>query len=254
MFKKRLIGMVIVKNGWAVQSFGYKKYLPLGKPECVVENLDRWGVDEICMICIDRSIQNLKPDFKLLEKIGKLGLKTPFIYGGGIQSLSDALNSVQLCADRICVDNLLNRNLKIVRQISENLGKQALIGVLPISIRFNNLEWMDYLTRETFIISQKDVQKKSEFVSEFLLIDWINEGFANSFNNDIISNLEDLNVPLILFGGLSNHEQIRNLIKKRQVSAIGIGNFLTYKEHAVQNFKKNINSSLLRSKHFEKIY
>ena len=28
MIKKRLIGTVIVKNGWAVQSFGYNKYLP----------------------------------------------------------------------------------------------------------------------------------------------------------------------------------------------------------------------------------
>ena len=46
MIPKRLIGVVIVKDGWAVQSFGYRRWLPLGRPEVLVENLDRWGADE----------------------------------------------------------------------------------------------------------------------------------------------------------------------------------------------------------------
>ena len=33
MLKKRLIGVVTVRRGWAVQSFGYKRWLPLGRPE-----------------------------------------------------------------------------------------------------------------------------------------------------------------------------------------------------------------------------
>ena len=41
MLKKRLIGAITVKNGIAVQSFGYKKYLPIGSPKVIVENLDR---------------------------------------------------------------------------------------------------------------------------------------------------------------------------------------------------------------------
>ena len=68
MLKKRLIGIVLVKDGWAVQSFGYRRCLPLGKPECLVENLDRWGADEIFVLNIDRSTDNIGPDFELLKK------------------------------------------------------------------------------------------------------------------------------------------------------------------------------------------
>ena len=32
-----------------MQSFGYRRYLPLGRPEVLVENLDRWGADEIVL-------------------------------------------------------------------------------------------------------------------------------------------------------------------------------------------------------------
>ena len=58
MIKKRIIGTVVVKNGIAVQSFSYGKYLPLGKPEIIIKNLDRWGVDEILINVIDRSKKN----------------------------------------------------------------------------------------------------------------------------------------------------------------------------------------------------
>ena len=69
MLHKRLVGVVTVKGGWAVQSFGYKSYLPLGRPEVLVENLDRWGADEILVHVIDRSVKKLGPDFNLIEKL-----------------------------------------------------------------------------------------------------------------------------------------------------------------------------------------
>ena len=57
MLRKRLLGAVVVRQGWAVQSFGYRRWLPLGRPECLVENLDRWGADGIVVLAIDRGDQ-----------------------------------------------------------------------------------------------------------------------------------------------------------------------------------------------------
>ena len=62
MLKKRLVGAVTIKNSMVVQSFGYNRYLPIGKPKVVVENLDRWGIDVIFIQVIDRSKNNLGPD------------------------------------------------------------------------------------------------------------------------------------------------------------------------------------------------
>ena len=56
MLNKRLIGVITVKNNIAVQSFGYKNYLPIGDPRVLAENLDRWGADEIHVNCIDRTL------------------------------------------------------------------------------------------------------------------------------------------------------------------------------------------------------
>ena len=89
MKKKRIIGVVTVKDGWAVQSFGYKRFLPLGKPEILAKNLDDWGADEILINDIDRTKKFKEPNFKLLEKISDLKLSTPIIYSGGIKNVDD---------------------------------------------------------------------------------------------------------------------------------------------------------------------
>ena len=61
MIKKRISASVIVKSNRVVQSISYRKYLPIGSIEPVVENLDRWGVDEIIIFDIlGREIFNKK--------------------------------------------------------------------------------------------------------------------------------------------------------------------------------------------------
>ena len=43
MTKKRLATSVVIRDNLVVQSFGFERYLTIGKPEIVVENLSWWG-------------------------------------------------------------------------------------------------------------------------------------------------------------------------------------------------------------------
>ena len=52
----RIIGKICLLNNIAVQSYTYNKYLPLGKPEIVLEYLNKWGIDEIMILDIKNSI------------------------------------------------------------------------------------------------------------------------------------------------------------------------------------------------------
>lgn len=247
MIKKRLIGVVTVKNGWAVQSFGYRRYLPLGKPECIVENLDRWGADEIWVQVIDRSTVNLEPDFNLLKRLAALGLGTPLIYAGGISSVSDAVKVIQLGADRIVVDALLHDNLLLVRDISERLGAQALIGSLPLSWQNQKLMWLDYRAQVSQKISDELIALiQMGAISEMVISDWQHEGCAGQFEQKLIETFPLNNIPLIAFGGLSQPDQMMQLLRMPNVVAVAVGNFLSYREHAIQKYKEELISMSLR--------
>jgi len=247
MLKKRLIGVVTVRKGWAVQSFGYNRYLPLGKPECVVENLDRWGADEILVQVIDRSIEGIGPDYELLEKLASLGLGTPLIYGGGIHSVEEGLRVIQCGADRMTVDSLLYDDLSEVRGLSEQLGAQAIIASIPMTMGANGSELFNYKFNTTapFTKSLGEIIDQG-VVSEILLIDSLHEGMSTSFDNSLVDLFPFKKVPLIVFGGISCAMQMTELLSQQNVVAVAVGNFLNYREHAIQKYKETLASAALR--------
>lgn len=248
MLKKRIIGVVTILNSWVVQSKAYSSYLPIGNPRCVIENLDRWGIDEIFIQVIDNSSKKHSMILDFINKIALCNITTPVIYGGGITSKQLAVDIIRMGADRICVDALLHNNPTIVRDISYVLGAQAVVASLPISIdMYGRPCWYNYQTKQ-FNIMSKQVQSlfDEEIISEVFFIDYKNEGVADSFNFKLLSMFSDKKNPIILFGGLNRSKQIEKALLEPRVSAVAIGNFLNYTEHAVQKLKSQLPMSLIR--------
>lgn len=254
MLKKRLVGVITVKSGWAVQSFGYCRHLPLGHAEYLAENLDRWGVDEILVLCIDRHQRGLGPDLDLLRRLAALGLSTPLAYGGGIRNVADAASIIKTGAERVCIDAAM-QNEVVVREISALLGAQAIIGALPLSVDRGALHRLDYLSGRSTPLTAVDLSLfEARAVSEALIIDWCHEGRAAAFDMDLIRLFPVAGVPLIAFGGVSEANQLELLFDHQRVAAVGVGNFLAYREHAVQKLKHQVDGSIIRAAQFASGY
>lgn len=242
MITKRIVGVVTVKDGWAVQSFGFERYLPLGRPEVLVENLDRWGADEILLQCIDRTRLGLGPDFALLERISSQGVSTPLIYAGGIRNDQDAVDAVGAAADRIAVDALLWDDLDAVARAGARLGNQAMIAALPMSAD----GCFDYRTGGVAPPSAELIEALTNGVlSEALVIDHAHEGYPAAFDESVLDALPG-NCPIIAFGGISEGSQVDSLLSRPRVAAVGVGNFLAYREHAIQALKEAATGAPIR--------
>ena len=251
MIKKRLVGVVTVRDGWAVQSFGYRRYLPLGRPEVLAENLDRWGADEILIQCIDRSSQGAGPDLDLLGRVSGAGLSTPLIYAGGIASVEQAVAAVKAGADRICVDALLHDDLAVAAALSEPLGAQAVIAALPVALSGGTVAWFDYRNGSASEFPPELLERLSSgAISEALVIDHEHEGSPGGFDEALLEGL-DLPVPIIAFGGLSEAAQLRSVLARDSVVAAGVGNFLNYREHSVQSYRRALADLPLRPPVYE---
>lgn len=235
MVKKRIIGVITVLDGLAVQSFGYRSYLPLGRPEILIENLDRWGIDEILIKCIGSSKSENGPNLNLLKRIGDMGLSTPLIYAGGIRNADDATKVISLGADRILLDAVIWDDPCQLEYIARVIGSQAIIASLPVCLKENNLWWRDYRTGVQQPINNQIISRSNiNWASEIMLVDWLHEGIAGGFDAGIAKKFPARDKNIILFGGISEPSQIQYLLSIPNIAAIGIGNFLSYKEHAFQ--------------------
>lgn len=255
---KRIIGTVIVKNNLAVQSIGFKNYLPIGCPLKIIENLNRWEVDEIILKDIDASLFFSKPNYKLIEKVGDLGISTPISYAGGVNNSEDASTIIRLGFERIIINQLFLKNeTESIKKIAKKIGSQAVIISLPVINLNKTIFFYDYFNKKKLQFNNKQLNALESFYSELLIEDAKNEGLLEGFDKEILTffNKQNLRNKFLLFGGITNNRTILELLLNHQVEGICIGNSLNYKENAVQMIKKFITSKnldLVRAPQFQK--
>lgn len=249
MLHKRLAGVITVKNGWAVQSVGYGRHLPLGRPEVLAENLDRWGVDEIVLQCIDRAAHGGGPDLPLLQRLSRRGLSTPLLYVGGIRHAADAVAAVQAGAERVGVDALLHDDPQAAAELAGPLGAQAVVAVMPLALDdAGSLAWLDHRSRRQQPLPGLllEVLGSGAF-SEALLVDWRHEGRPGGFDRRLPTAWPLPALPLIAFGGLGEPALTREVLGQAGVVCVAVGNMLSYREHAVQQLKHMLAGLPLRA-------
>lgn len=247
MLRKRIVGVITVRGGWAVQSFGYGRYLPLGRPEILARNLDRWGADEILLQCIDRSASALGPDFALIESVARKGIATPLIYAGGLRNADDGVAVVHAGADRVAVDAMLWDAPDEVAQLEARLGAQAVIAALPLSIEAEGLMHKNYRTGALSPLGGPVAEiLRLRTVSEALVIDWKNDG-GRAYDTRLLDAFPAVDMPVIAFGGLASADQLRGVLSRPTVAAAGVGNSLNYREHTVRLLKQALGDLPIRA-------
>ena len=103
MKKKRIIPLILLKEGWIVQSFNFKEHLKLGNPIKIIERLSKWMSDEVIYLDISKSKNyslnrddlNTKNEFKNFKQIIKYVSTqslNPITFGGSITSTKQIQN------------------------------------------------------------------------------------------------------------------------------------------------------------------
>ena len=120
MKKKRLIPILLLKNGFLVQSRKFIRHQNLGNPITAVKRLSEWASDELIYLDIskddkydlkrdDLHVKNINSFLGIIEKISKETFM-PITVGGKIKKLSDIENRLKLFADKVAINSAAVRD------------------------------------------------------------------------------------------------------------------------------------------------
>ncbi len=245
MKKKRLIPVVLIKNGWVVQSNNFNTYKNIGHPIPTIKRLSNFCSDEIIIIDItkndfyenrrDDTNYNFKEDMlSILKEISKV-IFMPVAIGGKIKDISDAKLRIENGAEKIVINTMCLENKREVEKISKSFGSQAIIA----SIDYKKID------NKHYVIKNGDEVLKLDPVdhAKNLIKCGVGEIFLNAVDRDGLKIGYDLNylkdfsdkikIPVIGCGGAGNWEDMYKLSCETKCDGIAAANIFHHVEHSV---------------------
>ncbi len=235
MLKTRLVGLIIIKSGIAVQSYGFCRYLPIGKPEVVVEYIDRWGIDEIALIDIDASFESRPPDYSLVKRCAKF-CQIPLSVGGGVKSMAHMDGLMRAGADKIIINSALISNPSLINEGAKVYGNQSMIASIDVvhgpqstfEVRNTVVESTDKYSLESLATIAEE-----NGAGEILLNCVDRDGKKTGYEINALSVLKNtVTIPVIMSGGVGCADHFVEGVKFG-ASAVAAANYFHYTEHSV---------------------
>jgi len=240
MLKKRIIANLTLLNGIVVQSKGFNKYLPIGKPEIAVEFLNQWGIDEIIISDISASSESSEPLFDVYKNLS-FKCNVPLTIGGGIKSIDDIRGLLNVGADKILINSYALSKPDFISKAASIFGNQCVIVAIDaIKNQDSNYLVYDHISRKATTKNLFDWAKEaSELGAGELFINSVdNDGSYTGYDLILAKQIAfDVKVPVIICGGAGKPSHIYDVLSTTNVAAAAVGNYFHFSEHSVVKTK-----------------
>lgn len=240
MLTKRIIPCLDIKDGRTVKGVNFKNIIDAGDPVELAAAYAANGADELVFLDITATNEKRKTLSKLARRIAE-NINIPFTVGGGISSTDDVSILLNAGADKISINSSAIKNPKLITEIANQFGSQAL--VLAIDIKFENGKWWVFSNggKIKTNLEASDWAKHAVKLGagEILLTSMNNDGTKNGFAIDITRDISNaVNVPIIASGGAGSMEDFKKVFELGKADAALAASVFHYGEIEIPQLKK----------------
>ena len=246
MKKNRLVPVLLLRNGWLVQSKGFKKYQNLGNPVFAVRRLSEWASDELIYLDISRDDNyDLRRDDlrdpnrqSFLDIIADVASQTfmPITVGGRIRTLRDIEERLARGADKIAINTIAVQDASFIQQSARRFGSQCIVVSVDVKlIDGRYIVMTNGGARNTGLESAEWARRvEQEGAGEILLNSIDRDGMKNGYDIELLSRVADaVHVPVIACGGVGEWKHFAEALAKTRVDAVAAANIFQYVDQSV---------------------
>ena len=253
MLKKRIIPVLLLKDGRMVKGKKFKDYIDTGNPISQVKIYTSQYTDELMFIDIQATINSRKTLLNIITNSARES-QMPFSVGGGIKSISDIREILAAGADKVLINTSAFENYDFIKQAVKKFGSQAII--LGIDYKYNNeinqnRVWTHSGTTQTeaepFELSKiyQDLN-----VGEIMLNSIDRDGMMKGYDIELGSKMsKTLEIPVILCGGGGNFNHLVEVFNKTEVAATACGSLFHFGDNSPMRARSHLKNQkiLMRS-------
>jgi imidazole glycerol-phosphate synthase subunit HisF len=253
MKKRRVIPVVLLKNGWLVQSVQFSTYLNLGNPVWAVKRLSEWASDELIYLDIttDNDYDTGREDLghvkrsTFLEMIADVSRVTfmPITVGGRIRSLDDIYQRLALGADKISINTAAADDPTFITRAAAQFGSQCIV----VSIDYKDVGGAKHVMvaggkRDTGMHPLDWArQVEARGAGEILLNSIDRDGMKCGYDIETIAAVSaGVKIPVIAQGGVGNWGHLEEALQCTTVDAVAAANIFQHTDQSVYYAKQHL--------------
>lgn len=240
MLKKRLVAVLILRDGKVVQSVRFKHTNVIHyDPVHAVEAFNKWAVDELVLLNVSGTADSRALFAERVRAVSRHCF-VPVTAGGWIADLEYAQEILRSGADKLVVNSILDDDPELVTRLAERYGRQCIVGSIDVVRGMGD--------------SAEVAVDRGRRVLEADPVSWAvraaelgcGEIFFNSIDHDGARKGYDLEtlraicraveVPVIAFGGVFLWKHLVEGVEAG-ADAVAAANIFHYTEHATKKAK-----------------
>ncbi|HYD79825.1 MAG TPA: imidazole glycerol phosphate synthase cyclase subunit [Paucimonas sp.] len=251
MKKKRLIPVLLLRNGWLVQSKQFRRYQNLGNPVSAVKRLSEWASDELIYLDITRDDSyDLRRDdlghpnrhsiFEIIEDVSKVAFM-PITVGGRIRSLQDIEKRLALGADKISINTAALDEPRLIESAAKEFGSQCIVVSIDVKTVDGKPLVVGQGGTQATSRAPRDWARQVEQLGagEILLNSIDRDGMKTGYDLEMLDQVaRDVRIPVIACGGVGEWEHLAEALEQTAVDAVAAANIFHYSDQSVFLAKK----------------
>lgn len=232
MLKPRIIPCLLIKEEGLVKTEKFENPTYIGDPVNTVKLFNDKEADELILLDIDATKNDLEPNYKLISQIAN-ECRMPLCYGGGIKTLEQAKKIIGLGVEKLAISSAALSDHKIIHSIANEVGSQSVSVVLDLKKKlFGEYEVFTHNGTKRLKKNPFDLIPEIESMGagEIIINSIDNDGKMKGYDLNLAKKIrKTTNIQLSILGGAGNLDDIRALIKECGIIGAIAGSLFIFK-------------------------
>lgn len=221
MLKKRVIPVLLLRDGRMVKGVRFADYRDTGNPKTAVRIYSAQDADELVFLDIQASLQSRQALVDILREAATECFM-PLAAGGGIRTIEDVRELLRAGADKVVVTTAAVTHPQLLGEIAERFGAQSLVAGIDYRYEGDSAKvWIRCGTERTELDPVAHAVRLAELGAGEILLNAIDrDGVMEGYDLALAEKLaQAVSIPVIVCGGAGNFMHLADLLKGTQASA-----------------------------------
>lgn len=246
MLKIRVIPTLLYRDFGLVKGTDFDSRRAVGGAMQAIKVYEMRGVDELILLDVTATPQQRGPDLRLIDDLADECFM-PFTVGGGVRSVDDVRNLLEVGADKVAIGTATVETPDVVDAAAGRFGAQCVVAVIDVRRDESGRQtvWVRSGSEDTGVDPVALARElESRGAGELLVQSIDRDGRMQGYDLDLIRSVSDaVRVPVVASGGAGRPSDLAAAVVDGGASAVAAAAMFHFTEQTPAEVKEHLRSA-----------